>query len=216
MNLTNGILTMISTKSPSTRKQAETTTRRRIKQRLVKLKSGISPIEGTGSTNRARTRAAITAVLAATAAITLAITFQLFPSGAATAEATPLSCAAGVAGVVAGIYEKSWGAAVTGGLVAADQCGFGGKAPDKTSFAGRVIAPAGYRAHIYSRPDLQSHTAGALSDGTAVQIRCTIQGGPATNSDRKTSSLWDKIDGGYLPDVVVATGTDQPTMPSCP
>jgi len=80
---------------------------------------------------------------------------------------------------------------------------------------GNIIMPVGYVAYVYSFPSLSAPVVAQLPNGTSVKIRCTKQG-DVVNNNNASSSLWNKTDSGYIPDVNVYTGTMEPTMPSCP
>jgi len=80
--------------------------------------------------------------------------------------------------------------------------------------AGTVNVPQGYTLYVYSTPSLDATKIAQLADGVTVQIQCTAQGEVVTGNGQ-SSSLWDMIGVGYVPDVWVYTGTDQPTMPTC-
>jgi hypothetical protein len=84
-----------------------------------------------------------------------------------------------------------------------------------TTSVGIVQAAGGGVAYVYQFPALAASKVGALVNGAKVVIQCTSQGDTVTRSDGVSSSLWDRIGEGYIPDVNVYTGTDQPTMPSC-
>jgi hypothetical protein len=82
-------------------------------------------------------------------------------------------------------------------------------------FRGVVMASPGYAVKVFSTPSLQAPYQGTLANGANVLIKCTVEGDVATFGG-KSSSLWNNIlSGGYLPDVNVNTGSDQPTMPKC-
>lgn len=84
-----------------------------------------------------------------------------------------------------------------------------------TTFAGTVYVSADRVAYVYQIPSLAASKVGALTNGTHVTILCTAQGDTVIRADGMSSSLWDRIDQGYMPDVNVDTGTDQPTVPNC-
>ncbi|WP_410608295.1 hypothetical protein [Amycolatopsis sp. lyj-109] len=79
-------------------------------------------------------------------------------------------------------------------------------------WVGYVVTPV----DVHQGPALDSATIGRLETGAPVEILCTVQGDTVTRTaDGVTSSLWDGISGGYVPDVAIDTGTDQPTMGPC-
>ncbi|WP_158886837.1 hypothetical protein [Amycolatopsis anabasis] len=76
-------------------------------------------------------------------------------------------------------------------------------------------APPGLTARVFQYPSLSAPILGELANGTSVWIRCTAQGDVVQRPDGFTSSLWNRIDQGFVPDVAVDTGTNQATMPNC-
>ncbi len=82
--------------------------------------------------------------------------------------------------------------------------------------SGTVYAPQGEVAKVFAEPSLDSAVVTTLDSGTVVEILCTTQGDTVSNeASGATSSLWDKTQAGYIPDVIVDTGTTQPVAPSC-
>jgi hypothetical protein len=83
--------------------------------------------------------------------------------------------------------------------------------------SGRVFVSPGYTANVFRMPTTDSTVVKVLPDGAGVTILCTTEGESVTSPvTGNTSSLWDgTTDGGFLPDVLVDTGTDQPTAPNC-
>jgi hypothetical protein len=79
---------------------------------------------------------------------------------------------------------------------------------------GTINVPAGNLAYVYVSPSMSAEIVDEIGDGQTVQIRCTAQGQVVT-ANGLSSSLWDDIGPGYVPDVVVYTGTNQATMPNC-
>jgi hypothetical protein len=92
-----------------------------------------------------------------------------------------------------------------------------GPAPSDDPAVGYVYVGVGYTAYVFASPYLDSPLLAELDDGTAVYIVCTAQGDAVTSPlTGYTSSLWNyTTDGGFLPDAVVDTGTNQAMMPSC-
>lgn len=69
---------------------------------------------------------------------------------------------------------------------------------------------------VFESPSLSAATVSALAPGQEVAILCTTSGDPVQNPQNgRISDLWDRVEGGYVPDVVIDTGTSAPTMPSC-
>ncbi|MEU6790308.1 hypothetical protein ABZ907_01300 [Nonomuraea wenchangensis] len=87
--------------------------------------------------------------------------------------------------------------------------------PEPERATGTIMMPPGYGAYVYEAPFLNTPIVAQLPAGTSVSIICTVQGDTVT-SNGSTSSLWNRIDQGYIPDVNVDTGTRQATMPTCP
>lgn len=87
--------------------------------------------------------------------------------------------------------------------------------PASSTASGFVLVPQGKRAKVFTKPSLSSKVVGSLPPGVAVQILCTDQGDTVVSDSGATSSLWDKTQYGYLPDVLVDTGTDRPVADSC-
>ncbi|MEV5561258.1 hypothetical protein AB0L44_47150 [Nonomuraea wenchangensis] len=86
--------------------------------------------------------------------------------------------------------------------------------PEPERAAGTIMMPRGYGAYVYEAQFLGTPIVAQLPAGTSASIICTVQGDTVT-SNGSTSSLWNRIDQGYVPDVNVNTGTRQATMPTC-
>ena len=82
---------------------------------------------------------------------------------------------------------------------------------------GTFTVTAGGRDVLYSGsgPGTSFAAVGSVSDGAAVTIHCQKRGQTVTGKFG-TSSLWDKIDGGFVSDTYVFTGTDGRVAPDCP
>lgn len=89
--------------------------------------------------------------------------------------------------------------------------------PEPPPSVGYIMVGSGYTAYVFEMPSLDAGIVTEVSDGSEVHILCTTQGESVTSPvTGYTSSLWNfTTDGGFIPDVAVATGTDQPTMPNC-
>jgi hypothetical protein len=83
--------------------------------------------------------------------------------------------------------------------------------PPAPPAAGTVMAPA----DVHREPSLSSSIVGQLRTGVTVDILCTAQGEIVQTPDGHTSGLWDMTGAGYVPDVVIDTGTDQATTGPC-
>lgn len=80
---------------------------------------------------------------------------------------------------------------------------------------GQVQVLPGYRLAVYRFPRLDAPIVGYLENGTVVDIICTARGTPVVGNYGQVSDLWNGIDGGFVPDVFLFTGTNDPTMPPC-
>lgn len=56
---------------------------------------------------------------------------------------------------------------------------------------------------------------GSVADGAQVVITCQKQGESVTGT-YGTSTLWDKVGAGFVPDAFVSTGSDGQVAPTCP
>lgn len=79
---------------------------------------------------------------------------------------------------------------------------------------GTIIVQPGNVAQVFATPSTIAAVVSTLSNGTSVRIICTVQSEVVT-ANNSSSSLWDRIEIGYVPDVNIYTGTNEPTMPSC-
>ena len=82
---------------------------------------------------------------------------------------------------------------------------------------GTVMAPPGDTTlYVFQQPSLSSSHVAEIADGATIGILCTAEGDVVTNPNNgQSSSLWDSTSEGFVPDVYVDTGTNQPTMGSC-
>lgn len=70
--------------------------------------------------------------------------------------------------------------------------------------------------YVYESPSLNASVVSALDTGQSVDIICTCQGDEVQNLQTgSVSTLWNGVAGGYVPDVMLNTGTSEPTMPPC-
>lgn len=72
-----------------------------------------------------------------------------------------------------------------------------------------------YPTYVYADIHTGSDIVGYLEAGETVEIQCTDIGEWLSNPDGMESDLWDFIGYGYVPDVVVDTGTSQAVAPLC-
>lgn len=90
-----------------------------------------------------------------------------------------------------------------------NSCGGGGG-----GVTGRVNT-AGASLTVRSGPGTGYAAVGSVADGTWVTIQCQKRGQSITGT-YGTTTLWDKIGGGYVSDAYVATGSDGQVAPDCP
>nr|BFE50146.1 hypothetical protein GCM10017745_35730 [Saccharothrix mutabilis subsp. capreolus] len=84
--------------------------------------------------------------------------------------------------------------------------------PDSPIPLGEVVEAV----YIYEEPYLDAPIVGHLEPGAIIEILCTAYGESVTYAPAGlTSNLWNGVTGGYVPDVVVYTGTNEPTAGSC-
>jgi len=69
--------------------------------------------------------------------------------------------------------------------------------------------------YVYELPYSSSAVVGAVVAGDIVEIVCTEAGEWVVNIDGMGSDLWDNVGYGYVPDVVMDTGTSQAVAPAC-
>lgn len=80
--------------------------------------------------------------------------------------------------------------------------------------AGRVNT-SGIALHVRSAASLTASIVGSLADGTYVAITCQKRGSSVSGT-YGTSTLWDKVNGGYVSDSYVYTGHNGQVAPTCP
>lgn len=80
--------------------------------------------------------------------------------------------------------------------------------------AGRVNT-SGIPLHVRSGASLSASIVGSVADGSYVAISCQKRGGSVSGT-YGTSTLWDKINGGYVSDSYIYTGHDGQVARTCP
>ena len=80
--------------------------------------------------------------------------------------------------------------------------------------AGRVNT-SGIALHVRSGASLSASIVGSVADGSYVAISCQKHGGSVSGT-YGTSTLWDKINGGYVSDSYIYTGHDGQVARTCP
>ena len=56
---------------------------------------------------------------------------------------------------------------------------------------------------------------GSVADGAYITITCQKRG-QSVSGTYGTTALWDKVNGGFVSDAFVATGSDGQVAPTCP
>jgi hypothetical protein len=82
-----------------------------------------------------------------------------------------------------------------------------------TGVVGRVNT-GGTALTVRADASTQSAAVGSVADGAMVTITCQKIGESVTGT-YGTSTLWDKIGNGYVPDAFVSTGSDGQVAPTC-
>lgn len=126
-----------------------------------------------------------------------------------------LTIAASIAGIASAAHEFGW----FGSPPAVPSPAPVPPQPIHQYFHATVQMEAGYEHYVvkvHSAPFRIASTVGRLVHGASVEIVCTVQGDVVTTRDGRSSSLWDRISpDGYMADVYLNTGSDQPQMPLC-
>ena len=94
-----------------------------------------------------------------------------------------------------------------------NSCG-GGGGGGGGGVVGRVNT-AGAPLTIRSGASSNTSAVGSVSDGATVRITCQKRG-ERISGTYGSSTLWDKIGGGYVSDAYVSTGSDGQVAPDCP
>jgi hypothetical protein len=82
-----------------------------------------------------------------------------------------------------------------------------------TGVVGRVNT-GGPALTVHADASTQSAAVGSVADGATVTITCQKIGESVTGT-YGTSTLWDKIGNGFVPDAFVSTGSDGQVAPTC-
>lgn len=70
--------------------------------------------------------------------------------------------------------------------------------------------------YVFEYPALAAPVVGQMPVGTPVEIYCTAQGEVVTRyADGVSSSLWNFVGTGFVPDIAIDTGTAQAVAGSC-
>jgi hypothetical protein len=81
-------------------------------------------------------------------------------------------------------------------------------------YIGRVNTGGGALA-MHADATTTAAQVGSVADGAAVKITCQKQGASVTGT-YGTSTLWDQVGAGFIPDAFVSTGSDGQVAPTCP
>jgi hypothetical protein len=73
----------------------------------------------------------------------------------------------------------------------------------------------GIALHVRSSASINASIVGSVADGSYVAITCQKRGS-SVKGTYGTTTLWDKINGGYVSDAFIATGSDGQVAPNCP
>ncbi len=90
-----------------------------------------------------------------------------------------------------------------------NKCGTGGGA-----VVGRVNT-AGAALTVRATASTSAAAVGSVADGAQVTITCQKRGESVTGT-YGTSTLWDRVAGGFIADAYVSTGSDGQVAPTCP
>lgn len=82
------------------------------------------------------------------------------------------------------------------------------------SYVEGTVKTSGANLNIRSGPGTSYSITGSVPSGTKVKIYCQVRGETVTGY-YGTSNLWNKIDGGYVSDTYVYTGSDGQVAPTC-
>ncbi len=77
------------------------------------------------------------------------------------------------------------------------------------------VNTAGAALTIRKSASTSSAALGSVADGAYITITCQRRGQSVTGT-YGTTTLWDKVNGGYVSDAYVATGSDGQVAPTCP
>jgi hypothetical protein len=77
------------------------------------------------------------------------------------------------------------------------------------------VNTSGIALHVRSGASLSASIVGSVADGSYVAISCQKRGGSVSGT-YGTSTLWDKINGGYVSDSYIYTGHDGQVARTCP
>ncbi len=68
---------------------------------------------------------------------------------------------------------------------------------------------------VHAEASTTTTVVGSVADGAQIVITCQKQGQSVTGT-YGASTLWDKVEAGFVPDAFVSTGSDGQVAPTCP
>jgi hypothetical protein len=112
------------------------------------------------------------------------------------------------------IYHfHTWSAAAKATVKAKWEMSHEGTTNGGSGVGGRVNT-AGVALNIRANASTSAAIVGSVPDGAYVAITCQKRG-TSVNGTYGTTTLWDKINGGYVSDAYVSTGSDGQVAPTC-
>jgi hypothetical protein len=126
-----------------------------------------------------------------------------------------LTVAASIAGIASAAHEYGWFGPMPP-TPPSSQGPILTYEPPHRYFHATVLTQPGYVVKVHSAPSSISPVVGKLDNGASVNIECTTEGDVVRSLAGQSGSLWNRTtSGGYIADVLLNTGTNQPTMPKC-
>ena len=77
-----------------------------------------------------------------------------------------------------------------------------------------VVSTGGIALNVRTAPASTAPKAGTVKQGRTVTITCQ-KAGQLVHGTIRTTTLWDRVNGGYVSDAYVATGSDGQVAPTC-
>lgn len=111
-------------------------------------------------------------------------------------------------------HFHTWSAAAKATVKAKWEMSHEGTTNGGSGVGGRVNT-SGIALHIRASASTSAAIVGSVADGAYVAITCQKHGSSVTGT-YGTTTLWDKINGGYVSDAYVSTGSDGQVAPTCP
>jgi hypothetical protein len=111
-------------------------------------------------------------------------------------------------------HFHTWSAAAKATVKAKWEMSHEGTTNGGSGVGGRVNT-SGIALHIRASASTSAAIVGSVADGAYVAITCQKRG-TSVKGTYGTTTLWDKINGGYVSDAYVSTGSDGQVAPTCP